>query len=169
VAKILGKGYLLGWHYLPHDALGTQKSGRTFQMELHALGLRNTRVVAQTLDVWVGINHLRGILPRFTFRVPECERGLDMLGAYHTKRETAGGTALDIPVHDSSSHYADGLRTLAEAEMAGMVHSAGAGGMEHGGRVTVRTGYRGEEDEGKPRGILDRFFGSREGRVRVIR
>jgi hypothetical protein len=169
VARIMGKGYLLGWHYLPHDALGTQKSGRTFQMDLHALGLRNTRVVPQTLDIWVGINHLRGILPRFTFRVPECERGLDMLGAYHTKRETAGGTALDIPVHDSSSHYADGLRTLAEAEMAGMVQSAGPGGMGRGRRVTVRTGYRGEEDEGKPKGILDRFFGDREGRVRVIR
>jgi hypothetical protein len=33
----------------------------------------------------------------------------------------------------------------------------------------VRTGFRGEEDEGKPRGILDRFFGSRQGTVRVIR
>jgi hypothetical protein len=29
------------------------------------------------------------------------EQGLDMLAAYHTKRETAGGTALDVPVHDS--------------------------------------------------------------------
>jgi len=92
-----------------------------------------------------------------------------MLGAYHTKRETAGGTALDIPVHDSSSHYADGLRTLAEAEMAGMVQSAGAGGMGRGRGVTVRSGYRGEEEDGKPRGILDRFFGSRQGKVRVIR
>jgi hypothetical protein len=72
-------------------------------------------------------------------------------------------------VHDSSSHYADGLRTLAEAEMAGMVQSAGAGGMGRGRRVTVRTGFRGEDDEGKPRGILDRFFGGREDRVRVIR
>jgi hypothetical protein len=169
VAKILGKGYLLGWHYLPHDALGTQKSGKTFQMELHALGLRNTRVVPQTLDVWVGINHLRGILPRFTFRVPECERGLDMLGAYHTKRETAGGTALDIPVHDSSSHYADGLRTLAEAEMAGMISSSGMGRAQGRAGTTVRTGFRGEEDEAKPRGILDRFFGGRQGSVRVIR
>lgn len=172
VAKILGKGYLLGWHFLPHDALGTQKSGRTFQMDLHALGLKNTRVVPQTLDIWVGINHLRGILSRFTFRVPECERGLEMLGAYHTKRETAGGTALDIPVHDSSSHYADGLRTLGEADMAGMISSAGAGSMGIGGRsrtVTVRSGFRGDEDEGKPKGILDRFFGKAQGSVRVIR
>lgn len=171
VAKILGKGYLLGWHFLPHDALGTQKSGRTFQMDLHALGLKNTRVVPQTVDIWVGINHLRGILSRFTFRVPECERGLDMLGAYHTKRETAGGTALDIPVHDSSSHYADGLRTLAEAEMAGMVQSAGAGGMGRGRGVSVRTGYRGTEGEEKGPSFLDQWF-SRRGpgaKVRVIR
>ena len=101
VARILSKGYLLGWHYLPHDAVATQKSGRTFLMELKALGLANLRVVPKTMDVWVGINHLRGLIARFSFRVPECERGLEMLAAYHTKRETAGGTALDIPVHDA--------------------------------------------------------------------
>jgi hypothetical protein len=168
VARILGKNYLLGWHYLPHDAMATMKSGRTFQMDLSALGMKNTRVVPVTSDIWVGINHLRGILPRFTFRVPECDRGLDMLGAYHTRRETSGGGALDVPVHDSSSHYADGLRTLAEAEMAGMIVNAGMG-RAAGKGTTVRSGFRGEEDADKPRGILDRFFGSRQGAVRVIR
>ena len=158
VSRILNRGYLLGWHYLPHDAIANQKSGRTFQMELGALGLKNTRVVPRTLDVWVGINHLRGILPRFSFRVPECERGLDMLSAYHTKRETAGGTALDIPVHDASSHYADALRVLGEADMAGMLHSAGAGGLGTSGRgVTVRTGFRGGDEE-EPLRLLARVL-----------
>jgi hypothetical protein len=168
VARMLGKGYLYGWHFLPHDALGTQKSGRTFQMELHALGLTNTRVVPQTVDVWVGINHLRGILPRFSFRMPDCERGTDMLSAYHTRRETAGGTALDVPVHDSSSHFADALRTLAEAEKANMLGRGGGGG---GGNVRVKTGFRGPDKPGRPGGsILDRFFGPERGRgVRVIR
>jgi hypothetical protein len=32
---------------------------------------------------FLGINKLRGILPRFSFRVPECERGLEALCAYH--------------------------------------------------------------------------------------
>ena len=89
VARLLSKGYLFGWHFLPHDALGTMKSGRTFQMELSQLGLAHTRVVPQTTDTWIGINHLRGMLPRFTFRVPACDKGLDELAVYHTKRETS--------------------------------------------------------------------------------
>jgi hypothetical protein len=170
VARILNKGYLLGCHYLPHDALGTQKSGRTFQMELAGLGLKTTRVVSRTLDIWVGINHLRSILPRFSFRLPECDWGLDMLSAYHTKRETAGGTALDVPVHDISSHYADALRVLAEAEMGGMLHGAGLGAMGGAHRgVTVRTGFRGNESEKSRSPILDRFFGTGPRGVRVIR
>jgi hypothetical protein len=172
VARMLGKGYLFGWHFLPHDAMATQKSGRTFQMELHALGLKNTRVVPQTIDVWIGINHLRGILPRFTFRMPACERGTDMLAVYHTKRETAGGTALDIPVHDASSHYADALRVLAEADRAGMLSSAGAGRAAgvRGHGLRIKTGFRGDDTEQTRSGILDRFFGRERGRgVRVIR
>jgi hypothetical protein len=172
VDRMFKKGYLYGWHFLPHDAMATQKSGRTFQMELHALGLKNTRVVPQTVDVWIGINHLRGILPRFTFRMPACERALDMLAAYRTKRETAGGTALDVPVHDSSSHFADALRVLAEADEAHMLSGAGAGravgGRGHG--LTIRTGFRGDEREKPQASILDRFFGRQPGRgVRVIR
>ena len=157
VARILGKGYLLGWHFLPHDALGTQKSGRTFQMELHSLGLRNTRVVPQAMDLWVGINHLRGMLPRFTFRVPVCDKGLDMMASYHTKRETSSGNAMDIPVHDTSSHYADGLRTLAEADAAHMLTNSG-----QPGRVSVLSGFRGDSRTRRARpddDILTRFFG----------
>jgi hypothetical protein len=171
IARILSKGYLLGFHYLPHDAVANQKSGRTFQMELSALGLKTTRVVPKTLDIWVGINHLRGIMPRMTFRMPDCDWGIDMLSAYHTKRETAGGTALDVPVHDASSHYADALRTLAEAEMAGMLHNSGMGGVGGMGRRTIiRTGFRGNDRTQRGSAILERFFGPEPGTgVRVIR
>ena len=125
VASILSKGYLLGWHYLPHDAMATQKSGKTFQGELSELGLPNTRIVPMTLDIWVGINYLREIFPRITFRIPACERGIELLSLYHTEKETNSGNAIDIPKHDNSSHCADGLRTLAEAEMHGMIHNTG--------------------------------------------
>ena len=30
VSRMLAKGYLYGSHFLPHDAMATQKSGRTF-------------------------------------------------------------------------------------------------------------------------------------------
>ena len=70
---MLQKGYLYGSHFLPHDALATQKSGRTFLMELKETGLANVKAVPRTYDVWIGINRLREILPRFSFRVPECD------------------------------------------------------------------------------------------------
>jgi len=65
VARMLAKGYLYGSHFLPHDALATQKSGRTFLSELNSAGLTNLKAVPRTDDVWVGINRLRQMLPRF--------------------------------------------------------------------------------------------------------
>ena len=120
VSRMLAKGYLYGSHFLPHDAMATQKSGRTLLMELKEAGLANVKAIPRTYDVWIGINKLRGILPRFSFRVPECERGLEALCAYHTVRETSTGIARDEPCHDANSHACDALRVLAEAEAAGI-------------------------------------------------
>ena len=77
VARMLGKGYLYGSHFLPHDAMQTQKSGRTFLNELKEAGLASLRAVPRTHDIWVGVNRLRQMLPRFSFRIPQCERGLE--------------------------------------------------------------------------------------------
>ena len=88
VSRMLAKA-IYSSHFLPHDATATQKSGRTFLTELKEVGLANVKAVPRTYDVWIGINKLRGILPRFSFRVPECERGLEALCAYHTVRETS--------------------------------------------------------------------------------
>ena len=84
VSRMLVKGYLYGSHFLPHDVMAIQKSGRTFLMELKETGLANVKAVPGTYDVWIGINKLRGTLPRFSFGVPERERGLEAPCAYHT-------------------------------------------------------------------------------------
>jgi hypothetical protein len=112
IAHMLAKGYLYGSHFLPHDSLATQKSGRTFLSELAGAGLRNCKAVPKTHDIWVGINRLRQLLPRFTFRLPACERGLETLSNYHCVRETSTGIAVDMPSHDWASHASDSLRTL---------------------------------------------------------
>ena len=170
VSRMLAKGYLYGSHFLPHDAMATQKSGRTFLMELKEAGLANVKAVPRTSDVWIGINKLRGILPRFSFRVPECERGLEALCAYHTVRETSTGIARDEPCHDASSHACDALRVLAEAEAAHMLSSAGSTPNIHRQPVTVRTGFRGDSrDDSSGSDILDRFFGPTRPHVRVLR
>ena len=170
VSRMLAKGYLYGSHFLPHDAMATQKSGRTFLMELKEVGLANVKAVPRTYDVWIGINRLRGILPRFSFRVPECERGLEALCAYHTVRETSTGIARDEPCHDASSHACDALRVLAEAEAAHMLSSAGSTPNIRRQPVTVRTGFRGDSrDDSSEPDILDRFFGPSRPHVRVLR
>ena len=51
VAHMLNKGYLIGSHFLPHDALATQKSGKPF---LNEVGLRNCKAVPRTHDIWIG-------------------------------------------------------------------------------------------------------------------
>jgi hypothetical protein len=173
VAKMLAKGYLYGTHILPHDAMQTQKSGRTFLNELKEAGLGNCRAVPRTYDPWVGINRLRSMLPRFSFRVPQCERGLEALSNYHTIRETSTGIAKDEAVHDWSSHACDAVRLIAEAEAAGMLSRAGiSGGVARRQPVRVRSGFRGSDDAGydsRNSSILDRFFGPPKGNVRVIR
>src|SRR4029450_3799220 len=106
--------------------MATQKSGKTFLNELNEVGLRNCKVVPRTHDIWIGINRLRQILPRFTFRIPACERGLEGLCNYPTGRTTSTGIAVDDPVHDWSSHAASALKVIAEAEAASMLSSAGS-------------------------------------------
>jgi hypothetical protein len=165
---ILAKGYNYGLNFLPHDAAATMKSGRTFQGELHDLGLRNTRIVPRTLDIWIGINHLRELLPRFTFRIPACERALEMLQLYHTRRETSSGLAVDEPVHDFSSHVADCARLIAEAHMAGFLHSI-ASKATYRRPLTVKSGFRGDDFRQEPDSILDRFFARPRRNVRIIR
>ncbi len=112
-------------------------------MELEAAGLKNVRIIPRTTDIWIGINRLRQLMPRMAFRLPACEKGIEALSNYHTKRESSGGLAQDIPVHDWSSHAADALRMFAEADAAGMLEGGSATAMasrRSGMGVRVLTG-----------------------------
>lgn len=126
VAHILGKGYPLGMHYLPHDASATKTSGKTFHGELMEAGLNNIKIIPRTHDIWIGVNRLLQMLPRFHFRLPATDKGVEALENYHTKRSTQGALVTDDPVHDWSSHAADAARMIAEAVMHGMVQGGGS-------------------------------------------
>ena len=110
----------------------------------------------------IGINRLRQLLPRFTFRIPACEDGLEALSNYHMVRTTSTGLAVDEPVHDWASHASSALKIIAEAEMAGMLSSAGSTANVHRRPVTVKTGFRGNANDDSESSILDRFFGAAE-------
>lgn len=121
VARMMLKGYAFGFHILPHDAMQTERTGKTFADEIVDAGLKNTRVLPVTTDIWLGINGLKGLFPSLAFRAPQCDVGLDALEAYHTKEVETGRIISNQPVHDWSSHTADALRYMAEAFRAGIV------------------------------------------------
>ena len=120
------------WHYLPHDADKKELSAKSYRDYLRDAGLANVKVVIRTPDRWLGIHHLRSLLPRFYFHKTNCGRewihegrvmpsGIGCLEGYHTKEDASSGVIKEEPVHDDTSHGCDGLRTFAEAEMRGML------------------------------------------------
>lgn len=122
VAHMRGKGYSFGNHYMPHDVKQTARTGRTLLADLTALGLTNIKPVPVCMDIWRGINHLKSIFSTLTFALPHCQEGIDRLNAYRTNTVTKAASTADEPVHDNyASHAADGLRTMAEAYLHGMV------------------------------------------------
>lgn len=123
-------------HYLPHDVDTRERSsGKTYKDALIVAGLPRSdlQTVPRTPDIWLGINELRGLLPRAFIHSTNCgatsqygsvtiPSGLDCLEFYHKREQTkTGGVIYEDPVHDQYSHGADGLRTMAEAYRQGMI------------------------------------------------
>lgn len=120
VARMKAAGWRFGEHFLPHDALQKERSGKTMAAEVMAAGLANVRIVPRTANIWIGINHMRQMFPSLEFRTPECDGGLEALEAYHTREEKTGLLSKTEPVHDWASHAADAFRTMGEAHALGM-------------------------------------------------
>ncbi len=98
-------------HILPHDVqvreLGTGKSRREV---LEEAGL--TITVAPRLSVADGIQAVRRLLPRCWFH-PRTKQGLDALRNYRREHDEKRAIFYEKPLHDWSSHFADGFRYLA--------------------------------------------------------
>ena len=119
-------------HFLPHDADNKEFGGSSPRDHLRAAGISNVVVVPVIRDTWTGINHLRSLLPRFVFHKTNCGHtwthdgrdmpsGIQCLEGYHTREDASSGVIMEKPVHDENSHGADALRTMAEAEMRGLI------------------------------------------------
>jgi hypothetical protein len=98
-------------HILPHDVqvreLGTGKSRKEV---LEEAGLSIT--VAPRLSVADGIQAVRRLLPRCWFH-PRTKQGLDALRNYRREHDEKRQIFYEKPLHDWSSHFADGFRYLA--------------------------------------------------------
>ncbi len=144
VARMRGNGYLYGSHYFPHDALQTERSGRTLATEFAAAWLKqnvettmaidqvraNMKIIPRTHDIWVGINRANQLFPLLQFREPQCSAALALLGRYRRRPDKDGSNTISEPIHDRSSHIADPIRYFAEAELAGMIAFKSAGGVK---------------------------------------
>lgn len=142
-------------HFLPHDCEITDKgSGKTYLQQLVECGIprRSIVVVPRIPDLWVGIEEVRRILPNCYFhsRMDETlysETGAKLpslvgrLEGYRKKLDKSTDILRSIPVHDICSHFADSVRTYAEALSRDLVKANVATGKG----ATVMSGFRGED------------------------
>lgn len=107
------RGYSLGEHYLPHDAAAREKgSGLTYQEVLEQNGIRSQ--IVPRLGVEEGISAAKMLFPQCWFDAVKCADGIRALQHYRRDwKDRAGEFA--APVHDWSSHAADGFRYFAVA------------------------------------------------------
>lgn len=106
------KPYVYSRHYAPHDIevreLGTGKS----RIEVaKGLGLKFTTVGLH--EVADGIQAVRDILPRCWFESEKCSHGIEALRGYRKDWDDKNKCFKDRPLHDWTSHPADGFRTYA--------------------------------------------------------
>jgi len=127
-AHMQAKGYSYGKHYLPHDARQTQRNGVTFETDARAAGFKSIVVVPVIPDYWQGIGYVRELMPSFEWRLPACETGVKGIKAYEMAADSSSGIVRNVPLHTWASHVADGIRTMAEADRLGLIHSPNAEG-----------------------------------------
>jgi hypothetical protein len=116
-AEIDKLGYPIARWLAPHDIavreLGTGRS----RIEI-ARELRMDFETAANLGLEDGIEAVRALIPIMAFDRRRCEFGLDALRQYRTEFDEDNGVFNKAPVHDWTSHCADGLRTYATSRSA---------------------------------------------------
>jgi hypothetical protein len=122
---VLGKPYVYGKHYLPHDVEVREltNQGQSRRMYLKGLGVNPIRVVpaANPAD---RITATRNILPRAWFDAKGCEKGLTLLRAYRRQWNDNMGVWRAEPVHDGASHSADAIGTGVQGSISPEIENA---------------------------------------------
>lgn len=109
--------YQYAKHNFPHDAKAKTlaSGGKSIQeMAWRVLGGDKVHIVAN-LSLQDGIQAVRSILPRCYFDADRCETGVDALKQYQREWDDKLKCFRDHPLHDWTSHPADGFRMLAVA------------------------------------------------------
>lgn len=113
VKEINSRRYSLGRVYVPHDINVRELGSDTTRLEfLENFGLRDIFVVPKTKSVVEDIHVCRTAITRCHFHEDDNHDLLDALNAYKRKYDDKLRKFGDAPLHDWSSHYADGFRTM---------------------------------------------------------
>ena len=117
------KGYSYGDHYAPHDIahreFGSDAKSRTeiaqegFEIDGEIYSVNFIKLDIMSVDE--GIELVRETLPRCCFDVKTTEDGVKCLESYRKEWNDKLGCWRDRPLHDWSSHGADGFRYFAMA------------------------------------------------------
>lgn len=113
---IKSKNYDYGTHWLPHDAQAKTlaSGGKSIQEQLAAhLGWGDIRIIPR-LSLEDGIQAARKMFPRVYFDT-ECHEGIEALRQYQREWDDDRKCFKDKPLHNWTSHPADGFRYLALA------------------------------------------------------
>jgi hypothetical protein len=125
---------------IPHDGSRHDIHLDTYDQAIRRAGYRTINV-PRTSNKWQSIENTRELLRSCIFHARCSEQtdvegtkylsGVDALKEYRVRPPGANGVESREPLHDSSSHAADALRTFADAVVRGLV-SFENGGVEAG-------------------------------------
>ena len=116
---------------LPHDATRRDFQFNTFEQSIRAAGY-STILVPRTNNLWASIDNTRELLETSIIHARCSEfsncagrrypSGVDSLKDYHLADPGPSGSLAPMPVHDTSSHACDALRTFADAVHHGLIN-----------------------------------------------
>ncbi|MDC9623561.1 terminase, partial [Xenorhabdus sp. XENO-7] len=118
------KGYIYGDHWGPHDIDNREfgadaKSRRELAREGYEIdGQKYSMIfkVVPKVGVDTGIESVREILSNCVFDEEKCSEGISHLESYRKEWDDKRGCWKDKPLHDFTSHGADGFRYFAVAK-----------------------------------------------------
>ncbi|MBD1602089.1 terminase [Pseudomonas typographi] len=131
------RGYQYGEHWGPHDIDNREfgsdgKTRRELAKEGYEIDGQRYSLkfnVVPKLGIDEGIEQVREVLPSCAFDESKCEEGIAALESYRKEWDDKRGCWKDKPLHDWSSHPADGFRyfavTMARRKRTGGVRRIG--------------------------------------------
>lgn len=139
--ELQSRPYVYTAHHGPHDLQvrewgNAAEDGRPRARIDSAAQLGIKFQIVPNLSVDDGINAVRSILSMCWFDAEKCKRGLAALESYHKDYDEKKQCFRSYPVHDWSSHGADGFRYFAVGHRFSKPKTPPKGGMGSSGRTT---------------------------------